>query len=163
MPGIETNDFEPEIADTSHGVIAPVSIPIRASSPACRRTKALICSGTDGHWPRHSPRPESSTTQTVVIFCETSKPTKWVIDQPPILRITGRYRPDRDTIGGSRADRDYRMSTYDKAEKPTDRILELAARSDDILTPENESLNFTIICCSPTPALSPHSTTAATT
>jgi putative transposase len=28
------------------------------------------------------------------------------------VRITGRYRPDRGTIGGSRADRDYRMSTH---------------------------------------------------
>src|SRR3984893_11527602 len=50
-----------------------------------------------------------------VIFCETSNPTKWVIDQPPTVRITGRHRPDRGTIGGSRADRDYRMSTYDNA------------------------------------------------
>ena len=46
--------------------------------------------------------------------CETSKPTKWVIDQLPVLRITRRRLPDRDTIG-SRADRDYRMSTYDNA------------------------------------------------
>jgi hypothetical protein len=52
-----------------------------------------------------------STTQMAVIFCETSNPTKWVIDQPPTARITGRHRPDRGTIGGSRADRDYRMST----------------------------------------------------
>jgi hypothetical protein len=51
----------------------------------------------------------------VVIFCETSKPTKWVIDQPPILRITGHRLPERDTIGRSRADRDYRMSRHDKA------------------------------------------------
>jgi hypothetical protein len=36
-------------------------------------------------------------------------------DQPPILRITGRCLPDRDTIGGSRADRDYRMSRHDNA------------------------------------------------
>jgi len=49
------------------------------SSSAYRRTTALICSGTDGHWPRHSRRPASSTAQTAVIFCETSKPTKWVI------------------------------------------------------------------------------------
>jgi hypothetical protein len=100
---------------TSHGVIAPVSIPMRASSPAYRRTTALICSGTDGHWPRHSCRLASSTTQMAVIFCETSKPTKWVVDQPPILRITGHRVPDRDTIGASRADRDYRMSRHDNA------------------------------------------------
>jgi putative transposase len=34
---------------TSHGVIAPVSIPMRASSPACRRTTWWIRSGTVGH------------------------------------------------------------------------------------------------------------------
>src|SRR3984893_7933012 len=50
-----------------------------------------------------------------VIFCETSNPTKWVIDQPPTVRTPGQHRPDRGTIGGSRTDRDYRMSTYDKA------------------------------------------------
>src|SRR2546429_9655204 len=48
VPGTETNDLEPEIADTSHGAIAPVSIPMRASSPACRRTKTPICSGSVG-------------------------------------------------------------------------------------------------------------------
>jgi len=43
MPGIETNDFEPEIAEFMHQpwLIAPVSIPMRASSPACRRTKTV--------------------------------------------------------------------------------------------------------------------------
>jgi hypothetical protein len=46
-----------------------------------------------------------------VIFCETSNPTKRVIYEPPTVRITGRHRPDRGTIGGSRADRDYRIST----------------------------------------------------
>ena len=35
------------------------------------------------------------------------------IDQPPTVRITGRHRPDRGTIGGSGANRDYRMSTYE--------------------------------------------------
>jgi hypothetical protein len=32
-----------------------------------------------------------------------------------MVRITGRSRPDRGTIDKSMADRDYRMSTYDKA------------------------------------------------
>jgi chaperonin GroES len=40
----------------------------------------LICSGFVGHWPRHSLPPASSTTQIAVIFCETSNPTKRVID-----------------------------------------------------------------------------------
>jgi hypothetical protein len=53
-----------------------------------------------------------STTQIAVIFCETSRPTKWDIDESPKVRITRRHRPDRGTIGGSRADRDYRMSIY---------------------------------------------------
>jgi hypothetical protein len=38
---------------------------------------------------------------------------KMGIDQPPTVRITGRHRPDRGTIGGSGANRDYRMSTYE--------------------------------------------------
>jgi hypothetical protein len=50
-----------------------------------------------------------------VIFCETSNPTKRVIDQPPTVGITGQCRPDRGTIDKSTADHDYRMSTYDKA------------------------------------------------
>src|SRR5438094_7424699 len=85
---------------------------MRASFPACRRTKMLICSGFVGHWPGHSLRPASSTTQIAVIFCETSNPTKRVIDEPPTVRITGRQRPDRGTIGRLGANRDYRMSTY---------------------------------------------------
>jgi hypothetical protein len=47
--------------------------------------------------------------QIAVIFCETSNPTKRVINEPPIVRITGQNLPDRDTTGRSRADRDYRM------------------------------------------------------
>ena len=62
------------------------------------------------YWPRHSLQPALSTTQMAVIFCETSNPTKRVINEPPILRITGRSLPDRDTIGRSSADPDYRMS-----------------------------------------------------
>jgi hypothetical protein len=30
-----------------------------------------------------------TTTQIAVIFCETSRPTKWDIDESPKLRITG--------------------------------------------------------------------------
>jgi hypothetical protein len=30
------------------------------------------------------------------------------------VRITEQRRPDRDTIAGSSADRDYRMSTYER-------------------------------------------------
>jgi hypothetical protein len=50
-----------------------------------------------------------------VIFRETSNPTKQVIHESPMARITGRHRPDRGTIGGSGADRDYRISTYNNA------------------------------------------------
>jgi len=39
-----------------------------------------------------------------------STPSKQVIHESPMARITGRHRPDRGTIGGSGADRDYRMS-----------------------------------------------------
>jgi hypothetical protein len=51
-------------------------------------------------------------TQIAVIFCETSNPTKRVINEPPMVRITGQSLRDRDTIGASRADRDYRMSRH---------------------------------------------------
>jgi hypothetical protein len=99
MTGIETNDFEPEIAEFVHEPWRhrSASTPMRASSPAARRTKTLICSGTVGHWPRHSLRPALSTTQIAVIFCETSNPTKRVIDEPPTERITGQPSPDRGT------------------------------------------------------------------
>jgi hypothetical protein len=36
----------------------------------------------------------------------------------PTVRITGQRRPDRGTIGGSSANRDYRMSTYVNALQP---------------------------------------------
>jgi hypothetical protein len=52
-----------------------------------------------------------STTQIAVIFCETSRPTKWDIDESPAANHR-RHRPDGGTISGSRADRDYRMSIY---------------------------------------------------
>jgi hypothetical protein len=55
-------------------------------------------------------------TQIAVIFCETSNPTKRVINEPPTVRITGQSRPDRDTIGRSRADRKYRMSRHVNAD-----------------------------------------------
>jgi hypothetical protein len=56
-----------------------------------------------------------------VIFCETSTPSKQVIHESPIVRTTGRHRSDRGTIGGSGADRDYRMSPYDKAAEAIDK------------------------------------------
>jgi hypothetical protein len=43
-----------------------------------------------------------------VIFCETSKPTKWVIMiELPMVRIAGQRRPDRGTIERSGAHRDF--------------------------------------------------------
>ena len=98
-------------------------IPVSGNWLSCR----VICSGFVRHWPRQSLWPALSTTQIAVIFCETSNPTRQIIDDPPIVRITGQRRPDRRTIGGSSADRDYRMSTYDKAMRSvwiTDRVLE---------------------------------------
>jgi hypothetical protein len=46
-------------------------------------------------------------------LCETSNPTKLVIDELSTARITGRHRPDRGTIGETSADGDYRMSPSD--------------------------------------------------
>jgi hypothetical protein len=50
--------------------------------------------------------------QNADLFWQTSNPTKQVIDEPPMVRITGQRRPDRGTIARSGANRDYRMSTY---------------------------------------------------
>ena len=80
----------PEAPNTIHNNLGAIFrligtarlIPMRASLPACRRTKVLICSGFVGHWPRHRLLPVSLTTQIDVIFCETSKPTKRVINEP---------------------------------------------------------------------------------
>jgi hypothetical protein len=51
-----------------------------------------------------------STTQIAAVFCETSKPTKQVIDEPPKVRITGQSCPDRGTIDRTDADRDYQIA-----------------------------------------------------
>jgi hypothetical protein len=69
--------------------------------------KSADVKATAMNWPRHSLRPALSTTQFAVIFCETSDPTKRVIDSD--VRITGQRRPDRGNIGRSRAGCDYRM------------------------------------------------------
>jgi hypothetical protein len=112
MPGIQTNDFEPEIAEFMHEPWRHRSglDPYASVIPRMPAHQTPICSGIVGHWPRHSLRPALSTTQIAVIFCETSNPTKRVIDEPPMVRITGQRRPDRGTIGRSSANRDYRMS-----------------------------------------------------
>ena len=44
-----TSSARPRNSCTSHGVIGPVSSPMRASSPACRRTTRSICSGSEAH------------------------------------------------------------------------------------------------------------------
>src|SRR5215212_5770743 len=74
---------------------------MRASSPAWRRSACSITSGAEAHTPRQILRPLASTTQIAVVFCDTSKPTKWVIDQPPMVETTGPQRPDHGTIGQS--------------------------------------------------------------
>jgi hypothetical protein len=58
-----------------------------------------------------------------------STPSKWVIDEHQTVRITGRHRPHRGTIGGSGADRGYRMSTYDMT--PQQRAFELLGINPD--------------------------------
>ena len=44
----------------------------------------------------------------LLICPEVIPPCEWF----PMVRITGQCRPDRDTIGGSSAERDYRMSRH---------------------------------------------------
>ena len=69
--------------------MGPVSTPILAFSPACPLAIRSICPGSAAHWPRHSLRPVPCTTQIAVSFCETSKPTNRVIEQPPMREPPG--------------------------------------------------------------------------
>jgi hypothetical protein len=107
-----TLSSRPRNSWTSHGVIGRVSIPILASSPACRRTARSIGFGSDWHWPRQSLRPASSTTQIDVNFRETSKPTNRVIWHLPCV-IRRATAPEPRHYGVFLLpDRDYPMSTY---------------------------------------------------
>ncbi|MDQ6702695.1 MAG: hypothetical protein M3Z96_06130 [Pseudomonadota bacterium] len=116
MPGVKTHNFEAEIAEFMHEPWRHrSSFDPYASVISCIPTHHSINLFWNGRALAPPQPPTGIVDQTAVIFCETSKPTKWVIDQPPILRITGRCLPDRDTIGGSRAARDYRMSRDDNA------------------------------------------------
>ena len=80
----------PRSSCTSHGVMGPVSMPTLASRPACPLTIRSICAGSAAHWPRHSRRPVSSTTQIAVSFCDTSKPTNRAIEPPPMVQRPGK-------------------------------------------------------------------------
>jgi hypothetical protein len=114
VPRIEANHFEAEIAQFMHNPWRH-----RAGFDPYPSLVARVSAQVDADlfWNRgaltspYSPA-VLSTTQIGVIFCETSRPIKWGIDESPKVRITGRHRPDRGTIGGSRADRDYPMSIY---------------------------------------------------
>jgi hypothetical protein len=97
-------------SDTGNTKGRYATIPLKRSNENRNHTRPR-----PGRDPAMAMRPASSTTQITVIFWETSNPTKQVIYEPPTVRITGRHRPDRGTIGGSRADRDYRMSRHDNA------------------------------------------------
>ncbi len=84
-----TSSPRPRSSCTSQGVIGPVSTPILASPPACPLTVRSICPGSVAHWPRHNLRPVSSTTQSAVSFCDTSKPTNRAIEPPPMVQRPG--------------------------------------------------------------------------
>jgi hypothetical protein len=86
-----------------------------------------ICQSVSSHSPFPRPllrrHPNLSSAIAVICLRDYRRQTpvagersmvrlKRVIYEPPTVRITGRHRPDRGTIGGSGADRDYRMSTY---------------------------------------------------
>jgi hypothetical protein len=102
MPGIETNDFEPEIAEFMHQPWRHRSglDPYAGVIPRMPADQNGDLFWNRGALTPPSLRPALSTTQMAVIFCETSNPTKRVTYEPPTVRITGRHRPDRGTIGG---------------------------------------------------------------
>ena len=109
----------------------------------------MICSGFVGHWPRHSLRPALSTTQMAVIFCETSNPTKWVIDQPPTARITRRHRPDRGTIDKSSANRDYAVEgAEDQVGRASELVRQHGVNAADVIiaVAASGTMPFTVSC-----------------
>jgi hypothetical protein len=116
VPSVEANDFQPEIAEFMH-------------KPRCHRSGFDPYAGANSSmaadqnadlvWNCGTLTPPQSGASIVDDadrrhLCETSNPTNQVIYEPPMVRITGQSCPDRGTIGRSRANRDYRMSTYDK-------------------------------------------------
>ena len=99
---------------TSHGVIEPVSMPMRASSPACWRTVCSISrpSGTGharagGRFRRQCRSKSSSVTHPIQQSGSSSNLR---------VRTTGRQRPDRGTIGGLALPRLPDVHTWHRAE-----------------------------------------------
>jgi len=66
--GVDTPKVIFQLHGTSHGVIAPVSMPIRASAPARRLSCDASTCGSLRQVPRHLRCPRSSTTQIAVDF-----------------------------------------------------------------------------------------------
>src|SRR5271169_2396051 len=73
--------------------MGPVSMPILAPAPACCSTAFAICS--EAHSPRQSRRPSPSTMQSIVVFCETSRPTYLVMMISHSLCEPSRLSSDR--------------------------------------------------------------------
>jgi len=109
-----SNDFEPEICGV-HARAMASSFRSRSLCGVHPRMPAeqnadlfRLC----GHWPRHSLRPVSSTTQIACYFLRNVQSNKAGHRRTFDGAITRRQRPDRATIGRSSANRDYGMSTY---------------------------------------------------
>jgi hypothetical protein len=102
------------VAASGHGQAALAFSDQRNGCPErqmlCRITESFLASAT-----RALPAPD----RLAIACAQSFNPTKRVIDEPPIVRITGRHRPDRGTIGRSSANRDYRVSIHGPGAKPT--------------------------------------------
>src|SRR5262249_18960626 len=114
VPRVETNDFQPEIAEFMH-------------KPRCHRSgfdayasvisRMAADKNPDLFWNCGALTPPKSPASIVNDaehrhLLRNVQPDKASHHEPPNVRITGQSFPDRGTIGRSSADRDYRMSTY---------------------------------------------------
>src|SRR5215813_6003251 len=114
VPRVETNDFQPEIAEFMH-------------KPRCHRSgfdayasvisRMAADKNPDLFWNCGALTPPESPASIVNDaerrhLLRNVQPDKASHHEPPNVRITGQSFPDRGTIGRSSADRDYRMSTY---------------------------------------------------
>src|ERR1700730_12109218 len=113
MPGIETNDFEPEIAEFMHQPWRHRSglDPYAGVIPRMQADQ-----NGDLFWNRGALTPPKSAAgidddANGRHLLRNVQSNKMSHRSTSDSRITGQCCPDRGAIGGSRADRDYRMST----------------------------------------------------
>jgi hypothetical protein len=115
MPGVKTHNFEAAIAEFMHEPWRhPSSFDSYAGVVSCMPTHHSI----DLFWNGRAlatPHPPTGIVDHADggHLLRSIQGSKTGHQSASIVRITGRHRPDRGTISGSRADRDYRRSRHD--------------------------------------------------